>query len=72
MFDGASAFNQPLDLWDVSNVTDMKFMFMDAKAFNQNLTWWCVANIKTSPSGFDVRSALVSEHLPMWGTCPPR
>ena len=72
MFTGASAFNRPLDLWDVSNVTDMNFMFMDASAFNQDLTWWCVADIKTSPFGFDVRSALVSEHLPMWGTCPNR
>lgn len=72
MFTGASAFNHPLDLWDVSNVTDMNFMFMDATAFNQNLTGWCVADIKTSPFAFDVRSALVSEHLPMWGTCPNR
>ena len=37
MFYKASAFNQPLDNWDVSSVTDMAAMFYAASAFNQNL-----------------------------------
>lgn len=30
-------FNQPLDQWNVSNVTDMSYMFDGAEAFNQNI-----------------------------------
>ena len=37
MFDGASSFNQPLNKWDVSNVTDMRIMFVRAESFNQSL-----------------------------------
>ena len=37
MFQGAKAFNAPLDNWDVSSVTDMSRMFQGAKVFNQ--TW---------------------------------
>ena len=35
MFCDAEAFNQPLFLWDVSQVTDMSFMFDNAKSFKQ-------------------------------------
>lgn len=27
MFKGASSFNEPLDMWDVSHVTDVSYMF---------------------------------------------
>ena len=37
MFDNASSFNQPLNKWNVSKVTDMTCMFMDASSFNQPL-----------------------------------
>jgi MoxR-like ATPase len=37
MFDGASSFNQPLDSWNVSNVTDMSHMFDGASSFNRAL-----------------------------------
>ena len=37
MFDGASAFNQPLNDWQVDNVTNMMAMFHGAKSFNQPL-----------------------------------
>ena len=45
MFDGAHAFNQPLNSWDVSNVRDMSGMFFDAKNFNQPLNSWDVSNV---------------------------
>ena len=32
---GSHAFNQPIGSWDVSNVTQMRSMFMYAYSFNQ-------------------------------------
>ena len=37
MFTGATSFNQPLNNWNVSNVTDMDSMFYEATSFNQPL-----------------------------------
>jgi surface protein len=45
MFEAASAFNQPLDNWDVSSVTDMRAMFYNASAFNQPLDSWNVSSV---------------------------
>ena len=44
MFADAEAFNQPLNKWDVSNVTNMKCMFKNARSFNQPLhaPWYVV------------------------------
>ena len=38
LFDGAINFNQPLNNWDVSNVTNMSGMFYCATSFNQPKT----------------------------------
>jgi surface protein len=45
MFQGAESFNQPLNNWDVSQVTDMAFMFSVAESFNQPLDNWDVSNV---------------------------
>ena len=45
MFDAASSFNQPLNKWDVSNVTNMDAMFAFASSFNQPLNDWNVSNV---------------------------
>ena len=37
MFWRAYSFNQPLNKWNVSNVTDMSFMFGLCDSFNQPL-----------------------------------
>ena len=42
MFLGAVLFNQPINSWDVSNVTNMSYMFYNAARFNQPLNDWDV------------------------------
>jgi surface protein len=37
MFQDATSFNQPLNKWNVSNVTNMWMMFNGATSFNQPL-----------------------------------
>ena len=37
MFEDVTFFNHPLNNWNVSNVTDMAYMFMHANSFNQPL-----------------------------------
>ena len=46
MFRGAENFNQPLDNWDVLNVTDMHGIFSGAENFNHPLNNWDVSNVK--------------------------
>ena len=70
MFYKESSFNADISDWNVNNVTDMYRMFKDATSFNQNLSSWCVTNITEKPLNFDTDSALTSENLPVWGTCP--
>jgi len=38
-------FNQDLSAWDVSNVTNMSWMFDGAVRFNQDLSAWDVSNV---------------------------
>jgi surface protein len=70
MFRGTSAFNQPLNNWNVSNVTVMNQMFSDASAFNQDLSMWCVSNIPNMSSEFDLNATNWTLPKPVWGTCP--
>ena len=57
MFFNASAFNQPLNNWNVSSVTDMTTMFAKASAFNQPLNNWNVSNVTYMTSMFAKASA---------------
>ena len=45
MFAHATAFNQPLNNWDTSNVTFMSSMFHSARAFNQPLNNWDIHHV---------------------------
>ena len=45
MYWDASSFNQPLNKWTVSKVTEMRAMFHDASSFNQPLNNWNVSNV---------------------------
>jgi surface protein len=45
MFTDAHAFNQNIDKWDVSKVTNMKWMFWNARAFNQDIGSWDISSL---------------------------
>ena len=70
MFFQATSFNQPLNNWNVSNVTAMRTMFYYATSFNQDLSMWCVGNIQIKPQSFDEGATAWTLPRPVWGTCP--
>ncbi len=45
MFSGATAFNQPINHWEVGGVTDMEGMFYGASSFNQPINRWDVGHV---------------------------
>ncbi|MEQ8581247.1 MAG: BspA family leucine-rich repeat surface protein [Marinoscillum sp.] len=45
MFEGATAFNDPIGHWDVSSALDMSNMFDRASSFNQDISNWDVSNV---------------------------
>jgi hypothetical protein len=65
-----SPFNQPLNLWNVSGVTNMDFMFGNDTSFNQDLSGWCVTLIPTQPFSFATGTPSWVLPKPIWGTCP--
>ena len=60
MFYQASDFNQPLNEWDVSNVTTMLGMFYGASTFNQDLSGWNVSNVTDMKRCLLVRLILIN------------
>ena len=47
-------FNDNINNWDVSNVTNMRGMFYKSKSFNQPLNNWNVSNVNNMQSMFYV------------------
>ena len=63
--DDGSSFNQPLDHWDVSSVTDFERMFYAASKFNQPLAGWDVSRVNYAFGDFDYNFKIrESECLP--------
>ena len=57
MFYYATSFNQPLEKWDVSKVTDFAYLFNSASSFNHSLLNW-----EFSQTNLDINS-MFSESL---------
>lgn len=70
MFKNASFFNRDISRWSVGSVLSMNNMFQNSTIFNQDLSNWCVINIPSLPVDFNTGSALTTNNLPLWGTCP--
>ena len=66
MFESAKAFNQPLDKWNVSNVTNMRLMFRDSEAFNQPLDKWNVSSVTNMVNMFCDSEAFTNQNLSSW------
>jgi len=50
--DESTNFNQPLNNWNVSNVSDMWGMFYYARNFNQNISMWNVSKVTVTSSNY--------------------
>ena len=48
------SFNQPLNEWNVSNVTNVEGMFLGARSFNQPLNEWNVSNVNSIYSNLGI------------------
>ena len=57
MFFDAEYFNQPLNKWNVSNVTNMRYLFNNAWSFNQPLNKWNVSKVTDMNSMFNDASS---------------
>ena len=52
--------------WDVSNVKNMKEMFMDASSFNQPLNNWNVSNVRDMEGIFSSATSFNLLHAEAW------
>jgi surface protein len=75
IYDYKSTFNQDISEWDVSNVTNMTYMFSYSSAFNQDISAWDVSNVTDMKGMFygasafnqDISAWDVSNVTDMWG-----
>ena len=63
LFRNKSSFNSDISSWDVSNVTNMQYMFYGANVFNQDLSGWDVTSVDDS---LIQSSASFSNQYPIW------
>ena len=69
MFWVSTAFNQDINSWDVSNVTNMESMFFYAD-FNQDISSWSVDNV-TNCGSFSTGAPLTEANTPNFTNCTP-
>ncbi len=65
MFFDARSFNQPLEKWNVANVTNLLGMFWGAKSFNQPLEAWDVTNV-TDMYGMFYQAEAFNQPIEKW------
>ena len=58
-------FNQDISSWDVSNVTNMSFMFSYTENFNQDISNWDVSNV-TNMYGVFNRARAFNKDISSW------
>ena len=67
MFNGATAFNQPIGSWVTNNVTHMHYMFNGATAFNQPIGSWVTNNVMNMHYMF-YRATAFNQPIGSWDT----
>jgi len=67
MFEEASSFNQPIDMWDISSVTGVSYMFWDAISFDQPIGNWDTSSI-TSMLGMFSAATSFNQPIDTWNT----
>ncbi len=45
LFEGRDDFNQDISNWDISNVSDISWMFLELSSFNQDISQWNTSNV---------------------------
>ena len=65
LFDGETSFNQDISHWDVSNATDLSYMFRNAPSFDQDLGNWDVSNVTSMTRVFSGASSF-DQDLDSW------
>jgi len=65
IFENASNFNQPLNNWDVTNVSNMVYMFSQAVVFNQPLNSWDTSRV-TNMYGMFSQAVVFNQPLLNW------
>ena len=69
MFENADAFNQDIGGWNVSNVTNMSFMFagnfVNPTIFNQNISGWDVSQVTDMEAMFQNDTSF-NQDLSVW------
>ena len=65
MFFHASTFDQPLNILDTSQVTNMQYVFYGASAFNQRLTDWNVSKV-TNMYGMFLGATKFNQDISGW------
>ncbi len=65
MFQNATSFNQNLNNWDVSNVTNMNYMLYGAISFNQCLDKWDVSKAENM-YGMFLNTTSFNQNIKNW------
>ena len=58
-----------LNIWDLSNVKNMDYMFKGASSFNKNISKWCTPLINIRPIQFYDSETFDNKNEPEWSKC---